>query len=197
MIFPSEAELDQGIQDILLNDTRGRSLQHLSIFAMQVMLNGMNNIQRAFPEIDDAQASRRYLTSELKEAFDVCTEFAPGSRVEVSDEAYYLLQDSMSNFFTVRRLQPRQKMSGSVFTAAAIDMPSETRLESMIGQQIQLGGDTLPNAPALFIQDLNFITDTGKIHPLNPQYRALFPLSIAGRHPRVAVPVEANAFVVN
>lgn len=194
MELPSEADFDKGIRDILENGVKGESLQHLTVIAMRVVLDGLKKARKG--HIDgDAREIRQLLSRELIDSFADDTEFALGKEIEIGDSAFYLLHDTSTNYFVIQQLAPEQKLTGSIATIAAIDTNELTNIESKVGAAVKLGPDNVPDAPAILLEDVRFITPEGKSHALLPQLRVLIPFNTPNVHPRVAVPQERNAAV--
>ncbi|MDB5167375.1 MAG: hypothetical protein JWN26_520 [Candidatus Saccharibacteria bacterium] len=194
MIFPTEAKFDEGIKEILENDVRGRSLDHLKILAMQLVVDGLREAQANFSDDTNKSQIRRDITGHLIDSFAGDTEFSIGNEIEITDRGYYLLHDVMTNYFVVARLEDEQKLAGVVETTVAINSEGLTDIESKVGQVVEVGGETLADTPAILLGDLRFVTSMGKAHAIKPQYRALIVLNKNGPTPRQAVPQESNAF---
>lgn len=191
----TDQAFDEGLAEILNNDVRGRSLQHLGFVAMDIVTKGLSAAMQ-HPQATVVSELRRALSRDLIEAFAGDTEFSMGREIEIGDGAVYLLQDSMTNYFVLQRLGPQQKLVGTINTIVAIDTVRLSDYHRKIGKQIRLGGYALPDSPALLQDDLQFITAEGKAHRLKPTMRALIPLNMPDvTHPRVAVPRERNARV--
>lgn len=192
MEWPSGADFDKGIADILQNDVKGESLHHLKIVAMQIVRDGLVGALRD-REPTEAGELRRLLTGQLIDSFADETEFTAGTEIEIGENAFYLLQDAITDFFVVQQLAPGQKIVGALGTLIAIDTTELGDIGSKIGSAVKLGGKAMPDAPAIVLENLQFITPQGKSHAMLPQLRALVPLNLPKVHPRVAVPREANA----
>ena len=187
MELPSEKDFDQGILDILENDVKGESLQHLTLVAMGVVLNGLRRVREGHMG-DDASEVRQLLSRELLDSFADDTEFALGKEIEIGENAFYLLHDTSTNYFVVQQLADGQKLVGSIATIAAVGTKELNDIKSKVGAAVHLGGDSLPDAPAILLEDVRFITPEGKSYALSPQFRTLIPLNAPHAHPRVAVP---------
>lgn len=194
MEWPSEADFNQGIRDILVNGVNGESLHHLTIVAMQIVLDGLKSV-RSSKETTTASEVRQQLTGHLIDSFADETEFTLGKEIEIGDSAFYLIQDAETDHFVVRQLAPEQKIMGTLGTLVAIDTGELKNIRSKIGSAVKLGGNAMPDAPAIVLEDLRFITPQGKSHALRPQLRAVIPLNLPQTIPRVAVPLERNSTV--
>ncbi len=194
MEWPTEADFDKGILNILENDVNGESLQHLTVAAMGVVLDGLQRVRKG--HIDgDAREVRQVLSRELLDSFADDTEFSVGKEIEIGESSFYLLHDTSTDYFVVQQLAADQKLVGSIATIAAIDTKELVGIESKVGAAVRLGSDTIPDAPAILLEGVRFITPEGKSHALLPQLRALIPFNTPNVHPRVAVPQESNAAV--
>lgn len=197
MEWPSHEDFDKGILDILANDVKGESLHHLSVVAMRIVHDGLKRelSDRHDVHPNDVSEIRRLLTGQLIDSFADDTEFTIGEEIEIGDNAFYLLQDFNTNYYVVQRLVTQQKLVGTIGTLVAINTVGLTDIETKIGTPIQLRDDAIPDAPAIFLEDLRFITPEGKSHAIMSKFRALVPLNLPGAHPRVAVPLEQNATI--
>ena len=194
MELPSEEAFDKGILEILENDVNGESLQHLTVIAMQIVIDGLRGVRKGGIK-NDASEVRQLLSRELLDSFADDTDFSIGKEIEIGESAFYLLHDVSTNYFVVQQLAPDQKLVGSIATIAAIDTKQLVDIKSKVGRAVQLGGVSMPDAPAILLGDVRFITPQGKSHAFSQQFRALVPLNTPLIHPRVAVPQEQNAMI--